>query len=248
MSVETPVPFSWEADAVRELFKPPSEDRNDPLLPAILPFPVTVGKFYVVRPSDPEDDNEEVAPFWLVLVHSTGLMVDGVEHVRVHYLTIEERQKVTKKQPKDKVQERINFLTGENANKMNYLHDIPEARHVFFAAGYYWREKDTEDIPVSIIQCAVDMKTITTRTGQDQNQKRCLYKVTEGIMSRHIHKVANAARRFAGKPLFMEPSLENVRASHMYFLISTHTNLTPRRSAGRGRRRNPPEPTAAKHS
>ena len=111
MSVETPVPFSWEADAVRELFKPPSEDRNDPLLPAILPFPVTVGKFYVVRPSDPEDDNEEVAPFWLVLVHSTGLMVDGVEHVRVHYLTIEERQKVTKKQPKDKVQERINFLT-----------------------------------------------------------------------------------------------------------------------------------------
>ena len=248
MGVEPPLPFSWEAHAVRELFRPPSEERNDPELPAILPFPVTVGKFYVVRPSDPEEDDEdEPAPFWLVLVHSTGLMVDGVEHVRVHYLTIEERQKVTKKQPKDKVQERINFLTGENTNNMNYLHHIPEARHKFFAAGYYWRDQVTEDIPVSVIQCAVDMRAITNRAGQDQNQKKCTYKVTEGIMSRHVHKVANAARRFAGKPL-MEASLENVRASHMYFLISTHTNPTPRRSAGRGRRRNPPEPTAARHS
>lgn len=204
MSVDPPLPFSWEADAVRELFKPPSEVRNDPELPAVLPFPVTVGKFYVVRPSDPEEDDEdEPAPFWLVLVHSTGLMVDGVEHVRVHYLTIEERQKVTKKQPKDKVQERINFLTGASSTKMNYLHDIPEPQHVFFAAGYYWREKVTEDIPVSVIQCAVVMKAITTRAGQDQNKARCYYKVTEGIVSRDIHKVANAARRFAGKSLIM---------------------------------------------
>ncbi len=65
-----------------------------------------MGKFYVVRPSDPEPDDEDEdpipAPFWLVLVHSTGsedLMMDGVEHVRVHYLTIEGRKKVTKKHP-----------------------------------------------------------------------------------------------------------------------------------------------------
>ena len=207
--MDPPLPFSWEADAVKELFKPPSEERNDPILPALLPFPVTVGKFYVVRPSDPEPDDEGEdpipAPFWLVLVQSTGsedLMVDGVEHVRVHYLTIEERKKATKKQPKDTVQERINFLTGENKNKMDYLHDIPEAQHVYFAAGYYWRETNTEDIPVSVIQCPVEMRAITTRAGNDQNQKRCLYKVTEGIMAKHVHKVANAARRFAGKALW----------------------------------------------
>jgi hypothetical protein len=129
-------------------------------------------------------------------------MVDGVEHVRVHYLTIEERKKPTRKQPKDTVQERINFLTGNNTTKMNYLHDIPDQKHVFFAAGYYWRETDTEDIPVSVIQCPVEMRTITTRAGQDQNQKTCRYKVTEGIMAKHVHKVANAARRFAGKSLW----------------------------------------------
>ena len=114
MCVEPPLPFSWKADAVQELFKPPSEQqRNDPPLPALLPFPVTLGKFYVVQPADPDDEEKADtvrAPFWLVLVHSMGsddLKVNGVEHVRVHYLTIEERTKPKKRQPRNAEQ-----LTG----------------------------------------------------------------------------------------------------------------------------------------
>jgi hypothetical protein len=209
MCVEPPLPFSWKADAVQELFKPPSEQqRNDPPLPALLPFPVTLGKFYVVQPADPDDEEKADtvrAPFWLVLVHSMGsddLKVNGVEHVRVHYLTIEERTKPTKRQQRDHVQERIDFLTGENEKKMDYLHDIGEEQHVFFASAYYWSENATEVIPVSIIQCAVEMKAITSRQGKDQNGKKCYYKVTEGIKAASVHKVANAARRFAGKALW----------------------------------------------
>ena len=208
MCVEPPLPFSWKADAVQELFKPPSEQqRNDPPLPALLPFPVTVGKFYVVQPADPEEEEADTvrAPFWLVLVHSMGsddLRVDGVEHVRVHYLTIEERKESKGKQAKDSVQERIDFLTGNNANNMDYLHDIGEEQHVFFASAYYWCENATEVIPVSIIQCAVEMKAITSRQGKDQNGNKCYYKVTEGIMAKNVHKVANAARRFAGNALW----------------------------------------------
>ena len=211
MCVEPPLPFSWKADAVQELFKPPSEQqRNDPPLPALLPFPVTVGKFYVVQPADPDEEEAETvrAPFWLVLVHSMGsddLKVNGVEHVRVHYLTIEERKESMEskgKQAKDSVQERIDFLTGENDKKMDYLHGIGEEQHVYFASAYYWSENATDVIPVSIIQCAVEMKAITSRQGHDQNSKKCYYKVTEGIKAASVHKVANAARRFAGKALW----------------------------------------------
>ena len=209
MCVDPPLPFSWKADAVQELFKPPSEQQqNVPPLPALLPFPVTLGKFYVVQPADPEDEEEADtvrAPFWLVLVHSMGsddLKVDGVEHVRVHYLTMEERKKPSRKQAKDAVQVRIDFLTGDNEKKMDYLHDIEEEQHVFFASAYYWSENATEVIPVSIIQCAVEMKAITSRLAKDQNGKKCYYKVTEGIKAKNVHKVANAARRFAGNALW----------------------------------------------
>ena len=100
------------------------------------------------------------------------------------------------------MQERIDFLTGETEKKMDYLHDIEEEQHVFFASAYYWSENATEVIPVSIIQCAVEMNKITSRQGKGQNGKTCYYKVTEGIMAKNVHKVANAARRFAGNALW----------------------------------------------
>ena len=73
--------------------------------------------------------------------------------------------------------ERIVFLTGENEKKMDYLHDIGEEQHVYFASAYYWIENATDVIPVSIIQCAVEMKAITSRRGHDQSGTRCYYKV-----------------------------------------------------------------------
>jgi hypothetical protein len=89
MTTQERLPFQWDKSLVLEVFKPPPESFTQLVsIPECLPFPVKVGAFYIVQPSEANEDDEDAAPFWIVRVHERGHSTVCVYSNRMHFNTL----------------------------------------------------------------------------------------------------------------------------------------------------------------
>ena len=146
MTTQERLPFQWDKSLVLEVFKPPPESFTQLVsIPECLPFPVKVGAFYIVQPSEANEDDEDAAPFWIVRVHGRGHCIVCVYNNRMHFNTLIVHIIFTV----DKDQVSIQYLIYDELGKAATL-----KKRIAFLCGMQsdGDDSDSEDVPVARLQ------------------------------------------------------------------------------------------------
>jgi hypothetical protein len=210
LHLQRPAAFGWSKAKVLEFFgRAPRlhESVRDANLDADLPFPVVLGKYYLVNPPD-ADEGEFQYPFWLCKVAHIGIsvharahaaaaqrfhlhiympgLIDGVRSVRVRYLTAYPTL------PKG--------VTGTDTEALHTKKAMPTFD--WYTEDYWIDHADTPDsevpnhIPIRSLNLPVEM---IKGTKQYQNQKA----VRMSKRAKVVQEVKNWVERFQGICVFL---------------------------------------------